>query len=512
MTGAFWMILCLVGFWGLGCSIALSTVGSSLLSRPARGIGFMVARAELIGLSWTLGIAATSYLQFVWSFVGGHLGRVCSLTLAVGGLLLGLLAMRRAQRSLTATPSQEDHPEPILRRAKGDDHSTDDAFLARVCSLIVIGLVAIAFVQTLLSPQKFWDERAYYGLKAIVLFQDRSIDSADLTHADFVQGHPRYPLLIPLAEQHVYALLGHVDDRLSKIIFPLMFTGLVFTFAGVLMRHLPRGTAWLGAVLVATTPVLMPDDYGFLTGQADAPVACFEGVALLYLWDWLTSARNGMASTSRSSVILAAVFGAMVAFTKDEGISHGLIRTSAFSCAALFGMIFHRRTQKTEGDAGKRLSMRALIMAATALVVVPVLILTPWFRHRRQLPMTGEMNYFGRLSISSLWHGLPTLKWAIPHLIERMFGEATMWGLQWWFVAVTLVLFPIRALRPAQLFLLMTLAVDIAALLLAGMIAPITLEEHIGGSSHRFLMQLAPGAVLFSIGQIWVREPALNAA
>jgi hypothetical protein len=87
-----------------------------------------------------------------------------------------------------------------------------------------------------------------------------------------------------------------------------------------------------------------------------------------------------------------------------------------------------------------------------------------------------------------------------------------MWGLQWWFVAVTLVLFPMRALRPAQFFLLMTLAVDIAALLLAGMIAPITLEEHIGGSSHRFLMQLAPGALLFSIGQIWVREPPPNAA
>jgi hypothetical protein len=512
MTDAFWMILCLAGFWGLGCAISLLIVGPDLLSKPSGGVGFMVARAELIGLSWTLGIAATSYLQFIWSLAGGKLGRSCSVTLAVGGLLLGLLAMRRAQMSPALVSSQGNHAEPIRRRTVGDNHSTDDAFLTRVCSLIVIGLVAIAFVQTLLSPQKFWDERAYYGLKAIVLFQDRSIDSADLAHADFVQGHPRYPLLIPLAEQHIYALLGHVDDRLSKVIFPLMFSGMVFTFAGVMMRHIPCGTAWLGAVLLATTPVLMPDDYGFLTGQADAPVACFEGVALLYLWDWLTSARNGMASTSRSSVIFAAVYGAMVAFTKDEGISHGLIRTCAFGCAALFGIIVHRRIHQQESDARKQLSVRALIVAATALVVIPALILTPWFQHRRHLPMTGEMNYFGRLSISSLWHGMPTLKWSVPHLIERMFGEATMWGLQWWFVALTLVLFPMRALRPAQLFLLITLSVDIAALLLAGMIAPITLEEHIGGSSHRFLMQLAPGALLFAIGQIWVREPSHNAA
>lgn len=512
MTDAFWMILCLAGFWGLGAAIALSIVGPGLVSRSARGGGFMVARAELIGLSWTLGIASTSLLQFVWSFAGGKLGRSCSVTLALGGLLLGLLATRRAQRSLATTPTTGDYAEPNGHHLKGDWHTSDDKFLARVCSCIVICLITIAFVQTLLSPQKFWDERAYYGLKAIVLFQDRSIDSADLAHPDFVQGHPRYPLLISLAEQHVYALLGHVDDRLSKVIFPLMFTGMVFTFAGVLMRHLPCGTAWLGTLLLASTPVLMPDDYGFLTGQADAPVACFEGLALLYLWDWLTSARNGIGSTSRSSVILAAVFGATVAFTKDEGISHGLIRTSAFGFAALFGMIFYGRTQQTESDAGRRLSMRAFILAVTALVVIPALILTPWFLHRRHLPMTGEMNYFGRLSLSSLWHGLPTLKWSVPHLIERMFGEATMWGLQWWFVALTLLLFPKRALRPAQLFLLTTLAVDIAALLLAGMIAPITLEEHIGGSSHRFLMQLAPGAVLLSIGQIWVREPPLNAA
>ncbi|HEY4258563.1 MAG TPA: hypothetical protein VGM98_00325, partial [Schlesneria sp.] len=403
MADAFWIVLCLAGFWGLGCAISLFIVGPDLLSRPVRGVGFIVARAELIGLSWALGIAATSYLQFVWSFAGGRLGRSCSLTVAVGGLLLGLSALRRAQNSI-ASP-ERDHADPIRRRAKGDDLVSDDAFFARVCSLIVIGLIAIAFVQTMLSPQKFWDERAYYGLKAIVLFQDRSIDSADLAHADFVQGHPRYPLLIPLAEQHVYALLGHVDDRLSKVIFPLMFTGMVFAFAGVLMRHLPIGTAWLGAVLLATTPVLMPDDYGFLTGQADAPVTCFEGLSLLYLWDWLTSTRNGMASTSRSSVILAAIFGAMVAFTKDEGISHGLIRTSAFGCAALFGLIFHRRSQQTGSDAGNRLSMPAFIMAVAALIILPALILTPWFQHRRHLPMTGEMNYFGRLSISSLWHG-----------------------------------------------------------------------------------------------------------
>lgn len=499
MTDLLWMMLCLLGFWGLGCAIALSITGSRLLLPRAQGIGKLIARSEVIGLGLVLGIAATSYLQFVWSFSGGQLGRNCSVTLAVGGILLGLLGLWRTSTSPTNPVLQIDcgiNPTPV---------ASSDVTFARTCLTAILGLIVVAFIQTFLSPQKFWDERAYYGLKAIVLFQDHSISSADLAHRDFVQGHPRYPLLIPLAEQHVYALLGRVDDRLSKVIFPLMFTGMVFTFAGVLMRHLRIGTAWLGALLLATTPVLMPDDYGFLTGQADAPVACFEGLALLYLWDAL-SPRAETKSIWYQSLIFGTIFGATVAFTKDEGISHGLIRATAFGCALIVRLL--KRQDSTDGtrDVRQSLSARDMLTAGLILVALPALLLAPWFLHRRTLPLTGEMNYFGRLTLSSIWNGLPTLQWSVPHLIERMFTEAPLWGLQWWFVAAMLILFPSRAWRPAQLFLLLTLAVDIAALLLAGMIAPITLEEHIGGSSHRYLMQLAPGAVLFAIGQVWHRE------
>jgi hypothetical protein len=33
------------------------------------------------------------------------------------------------------------------------------------------------------------------------------------------------------------------------------------------------------------------------------------------------------------------------------------------------------------------------------------------------------------------------------------------------------------------------------------MIAPTSVQEHLGGSSHRFLMQLVPAALLFTAGQ-----------
>jgi hypothetical protein len=487
----------LAGQLSLGIAVALLIVGRRLLSVSVRGNGIAMARAELIGLGIVLGIAANSYLLFLWSYAGGPLNRTVSLTLAFGEILAGIgtsFAFRVGSAETQAIPSlHPSHP----------GHPGHGKSLARCCAWLILALFVAAVIQSLLTPQRLWDERAYYGMKAMVLFQDQSIRSADLANVDFVQGHPRYPLLIPLAEHHLYALLGHVDDRLAKVLFPLMYLGLVMTFAGVLMRHVSLGRAWLGALLLATVPALMPDDYGFLCGQADAPVGCYEGVALFYLWDLLACSRAN-APRSYSGLILAGIAGSMVAFTKDEGIAHGLVRQTALTVVVAACVIGDRRRAQIAGS-GQQVPGWSMTTGATSVVLVAAIqavILLPWFLHRRHLPLTGEMNYFGRLSVQSVLNGLPTLAWSIPHMLARMFGEARIWGLQWWFALAMGLLFPKRALQSPQMFLVLVLAGDIAALLLAGMIAPVMLEEHIGGSSHRYLMQLIPAVVLFGIGQL----------
>ncbi|MBS0204365.1 MAG: hypothetical protein JSS49_15785 [Planctomycetes bacterium] len=497
MTDIFMIGLGLIGQWCLGIAIVLMIAGPRMLVMPIRGSGLLVARAELLGLGCVLGIAANSYLQFVWSFLGGRLGFGCSLTFSLAGIALAAIAWSVNRRRIAASP-------PPVGLPVGVESQT----FARSCAKIVLFLFAFAMVQAMLTPQKLWDERAYYGLKAIVLFQDHSVLSPDLADPDFVQGHPRYPLLISLAEQHLYALLGRVDDRWSKVVFPILYFGMVLTLAGVLMRHRTLSQAWLGAVLVATMPLLMPDDYGFISGQADAPVACLEGIALFYLWDALSPVEPSQAGSWRSSVTIGAISTAMVVFTKDEGISHGLIHSVVFLMAFSMIVLTRRRSPDSSTTPVQRsvFTLWGLMEAAQILCIVPFVLLVPWYIHRRHLPMTTEMNYFGRLSPESVWNGLPTLTWSIPHVAWRMFAEATTWGLQWWFVVLSLVCFPRRALRPAQLFLLLTILGDLAALLLAGMIAPVSFEEHIGGSSHRFLMQLAPAGLLFAFAQLHVES------
>jgi hypothetical protein len=94
---------------------------------------------------------------------------------------------------------------------------------------------------------------------------------------------------------------------------------------------------------------------------------------------------------------------------------------------------------------------------------------------------------------------LDTLGWSVPHLVRRMFWEWREWGLQWWFMLAGIVARPLRAIQFPQLLFILDVAGSIASLLVAGMLAPAQLDEHIGGSSHRFLMQIAPVAMLFAV-------------
>jgi hypothetical protein len=141
-----------------------------------------------------------------------------------------------------------------------------------------------------------------------------------------------------------------------------------------------------------------------------------------------------------------------------------------------------------------------IIPFATACAVTAVL-LGPWLWHRRGLPTATEMQYFDRLSINLLIERLDALRWLVPHLSRRMFLEWREWGLQWWLLLAALITMPRRALAPEQLFLLLSILGAVAALMVAGMIAPADLQDHIGGSSHRYLMQIAPLALLFAAGQ-----------
>ncbi|WP_010588399.1 hypothetical protein [Schlesneria paludicola] len=477
MMGLVFLTFGIVGQWLFGVLLAMA-----IFCRPGRAPRPF---AELAGFGCVLGIAGTAWCLFVWSFCGGPLGTTPSVLITVIGYGVGGPFAWRQFRSRDREPTAPGVISLVTRQQRA---------VACVCQALIAGLFAACVLQTLQTPQKLWDERSIFAIKGRVLFEDRSINSSTLLHPDFVQYHPRYPLLLPLAEEHIYALLGHVDDRLSKLVFSALYLGMVLAVAGVLSRHWSCDRAWMTAAMVATVPALMPYEYGFLCGQADAPVACFHTVSVLYLWDALVSQRRGVFRTD--ALLAAGLSAGATVFTKDEGIAFFIIDTGIL---ALFGVL----------NLLRGIRIRDSLIAMTLFPVTAGVMLLPWFLHRRSLPLTTEMNYFGRMTLAMFVGRVPTLGWSGPHLIRRMFWEWREWGLQWWLMAAAWIAFPWRALQQSQLLFILDVVGALASLLVAGMLAPAQLDEHIGGSSHRFLMQIAPAAVLFAMTQ-WFSERELT--
>ncbi len=459
---------------------------------------------EMAGTGLILSVGLSSWMLFIWSFAGGLLGQMPSLLLAGLGALGGATILIHEWKAGSRSRN-EAATSPII-------HPKSERSFQKAC-LAITGMVLVSTIaQALLTPQRFWDERAMFALKAAVLWEDRSIHSRDLADPTFVQGHPRYPLLLPLAEQQLYALLDSSDDRWGKLVVPLLFIGLVLAIAGTVTRRWGIAWGWLSALLTATIPALMPHEYGVICAQADAPVACLHGMTALVICDALERKRLGESGLSKP-LFLAGIFCGLTAFAKDEGIAFFIVDVVALGIASLFQMMRSRNIPEPSRSCGTEVwSVRSactrMTIGIVCFVLGALLIIVPWMAHRRSLPMTTEMNYFGRLSLSLLVERLSTLAWSVPHLIHRMFVEFPEWGLQWWLMIVAIVIAPRRALRPSQVFLALDVLGGVSALLVAGMLAPVQLEEHIGGSSHRFLMQLAPVAVLFVVGQFANERPA----
>ncbi len=468
-----------VGVWGIGIALVDYLLSKVPAKSPANS-----NIVELLGLGLVLGFGATAIFYFLWGIIGLRFTSTLAYVWAGIGIVAGAGTLCLRFRCLF---SQNENRSPASRKQ-----------FNRLCLGILLLLAATTMLETLMTPQRFWDERAIFGLKAIVIYQDGTLLSDSLHDPDFVQYHPKYPLLIPLIEAHFYLLMGEVNDRWSKVMFPLLYVGMILTFYGVLARatsQLPR--TCLFTIMLATVPVMVPWEYGFISGQADGPVACFHLVAILYLWSFLKSVsennpeRPVKQTGSICTLIIAGLATGLAIFTKDEGIALFLVDLIALLIVTL---VYFRNRLVFAG---------ASILQFTLTVAI---LVAPWFYYRTQLPSTMEMTYFSRMQISTSSEGIASLQWAIQHLLRRMFIEAWEWGLQWWGLVASCIAFPLQAIRAYQLFLLLDILGALAALILAGIIAPTPVEEHIGGSSHRFLIQISGTAVLFIAGQ-WMEQP-----
>ena len=128
--------------------------------------------------------------------------------------------------------------------------------------------------EALTNPVTDWDGRMQWATQARFARAARTVDAPVLRDARFFVSHPRYPLLMPLAQVAALETWNADDDRLFRPLYAALFPvalALVFAAASPLAG---REAAACAVFAAAVVPVLALAD-----GGAAAPIAIFRSRA-----------------------------------------------------------------------------------------------------------------------------------------------------------------------------------------------------------------------------------------
>ncbi|MGB7746273.1 MAG: glycosyltransferase family 39 protein [Verrucomicrobiia bacterium] len=435
--------------------LLIALVGYTLLSviHPSSRLTIV----QLIGLGPAVGAGTMGLLLFWTSLIGFAPSRA---VLAIIGFLAlaSLLVMKKTNRLARIN-------------IQATDWKKGDVWIVAPLAITLAGLVMIVVV-ALSSPLSEWDAFAIWGFKAKVLTHDALRPTPAYFHdLTLSYSHLDYPLMFPFLTAGAYAAMGTVDDQTGKLvsvfldvlIVPMVYLGLRWR-----LRRLPA--ACLAAIL-AMLPVMFR--YGGV-GCADLPLAMFYAGSILYVARWMDRQQG-------PDLILAILFSAFAAFTKNEGTVLALMNGAVILGFELWG----RR--------------RALI--GTAVFFTSLLAMdAAWLIWSRSLPRTHE-DYGSKLLSSALVTHLPRLKEIIPAMLVQT-AEFQVWGLLW-IMAVVLALLGWRALtRPYVLALWILLGLHLMSYALAYSVTPWDLAMLMPITMDRLLLHTVP-AVIFLAGWHW---------
>jgi hypothetical protein len=409
---------------------------------------------QLIGLGPAVGAGTMGLLLFWTSLIGFTPSRN---VLAIIGILTlaSLLVMKKNHRLVRIKI-------PAIDWEKGD------GWIIAPSLVMLMGLVMIVTV-ALSSPLSEWDAFAIWGFKAKVLTHEALRPTPAYFHdLTLSYSHLDYPLMVPFLTAGAYAAMGTVDDQIGKLasvfldvlIVPMVYLGLRWK-----LRRLPA--ACLSAIL-AMLPVMFR--YGGV-GCADLPLAMFYAGSIFSTAKWIDRQQW-------KDLILAILFSAFVAFTKNEGMVLALINGAVILGFELWG--------------GRRRVWGGAAAFFTGLLAMDA----AWLIWSRNLPRTHE-DYGSKLLSSALVTHLPGLKEIIPAMLVQTI-EFPVWGLLW-IMAGVLALLGWRALaRPCVLALWILLGLQLLSYALAYSVTPWDLASLMPITMDRLLLHTVPAVILLA--------------
>ncbi|MFH1680675.1 MAG: hypothetical protein ABIH26_08530 [Candidatus Eisenbacteria bacterium] len=174
--------------------------------------------------------------------------------------------------------------------------------------VVALAQLAYAFRLATLRPVFAWDAWRIWSFRAKVLFIERGFPE-EFFASDWA-GFAGYPLGIPFVEAYLARAAGIWHEPAIKMLFPLLFGGLLSATWHLLAERTDRKTASAGLFLLASAPLLV---YHGSVAYMDLALAFFLASAVLHLSRWESGAGEGSLST-------AALLAGFLPQIKNEGL------------------------------------------------------------------------------------------------------------------------------------------------------------------------------------------------
>lgn len=425
---------------------------------------------EVVGLSFGLGMGGLSMGMFLLSYVGVALTFLNILLFCIPFFVIFALAMFNVKIAGKISTIKEG-----IKNLN---------WIELVLLLLILLTILCVFHNATVTPLIVSDEIQSWGYKAKILYQDASIYSEHFFDVDVALLNPNYPLLIPLIESWIYTVLGCIDERAVKIIFPIFFTMLLLIIYAAQRKFFSRTHALLFTALLASLPnFVLIGHYMFagtaISGYADVPLSFFYSISTIYLYLWINDHNRGYIS-------IAAIFAAFAMFTKNEGIALFAINAVVLSLYTIFN--FRQEIKKKN---------RHLLI----YLIVPIVICMPWFMYKTEMP-----------HISS--YGLESF--AIPILIQNLhripiilttfvteFTNLKLWNIVWLLLVVSTLLTLKETFKKPIVYLFSILILQLSLGVLIFIVSSHDVVWHMHKHLARYLILVAPTAIFLISVQVY---------
>jgi len=295
---------------------------------------------------------------------------------------------------------------------------------ALVLALAGIGVTAGVFADSLVYPLRDWDGRMHWSAQARYIRHEGSVLPLAVVRGQWFINHPRYPVLMPVAQVAVLEATGAAEDELFfRSLYAAFFPALLL----VVYDGARRWAGWLPAGLAVAAASGIPfltffPDGGAASSYSDLPLGCFFGAGLALLLRGKVRPSDGIAA--------GLLLGAAV-LTKNEGT---ILAGFALLAAVLIPGLRWWKTRKLP----RRLLLKGARVCAAASVMIAALSFFLYWRF--QIPNRQDENYEEFVTAEHLF---PDALTRIPEfgsqILVQTFLTWDRWIGFWWVALLVLV-------------------------------------------------------------------------